>query len=345
MNNKYAIDLRSDTITQPTPAMRAAMADAEVGDDVFGDDPTVKRLEVHVAEMLGKEAALFAPSGTMANQLAVRAHTESGDEILIDANAHIYYYEAGGPAALSGVSCRCLNGVRGIFTAADVEAALRPPDQHFPPTKLVCLENTHNRGGGTIWPLERIREVADIARRQGLAMHLDGARLWNASVATGIAERDYAEHFDSVSVCFSKGLGAPIGSALCGSRDFIQRARRFRKMFGGGMRQVGILAAGALYALEHQRSRLADDHANARALAQGLARLPGIELDPATVQTNIVFFNVKAVHAKELVQRLDLAGVRMLALGPNSIRAVTNLNVTAEAIPKAVEIVDRFMQT
>lgn len=345
MNNKYAIDLRSDTITQPTPAMRAAMADAEVGDDVFGDDPTVKRLEVHVAEMLGKEAALFAPSGTMANQLAVRAHTESGDEILIDANAHIYYYEVGGPAALSGVSCRCLNGVRGIFTAADVEAALRPPDQHFPPTKLVCLENTHNRGGGTIWPLERIREVADIARRQGLAMHLDGARLWNASVATGIAERDYAEHFDSVSVCFSKGLGAPIGSALCGSRDFIQRARRFRKMFGGGMRQVGILAAGALYALEHQRSRLADDHANARALAQGLARLPGIELDPATVQTNIVFFNVKAVHAKELVQRLDLAGVRMLALGPNSIRAVTNLNVTAEAIPKAVEIVGRVMQT
>ena len=345
MNQPCAIDLRSDTVTQPTPAMRAAMADAEVGDDVFGDDPTVKRLEACVADMLGKEAALFAPSGTMANQLAVRAHTESGDEILIDANAHIYYYEAGGPAALSGVSCRCLNGVRGIFTAADVEAALRPSDQHYPPTKLVCLENTHNRGGGTIWPLERIREVAGFARRQGLRMHLDGARLWNASVATGIAERDYAVHFDSVSVCFSKGLGAPIGSVLCGSRDFIQRARRFRKMLGGGMRQVGILAAGALYALEHQRSRLADDHANARALAQGLARLPGIELDPTTVQTNIVFFNVKTVQAKELVQRLDQAGVRMLALGPNSIRAVTNLMVTAEEIPKAVEIVGRIMQT
>lgn len=345
MNEPCAIDLRSDTITQPTPAMRAAMADAEVGDDVFGDDPTVKRLEARVAEMLGKEAALFAPSGTMANQLAVRSHTESGDEILIDANAHIYYYEAGGPATLSGVSCRCLNGVRGIFTATDVEAALRPPDQHYPPTKLVCLENTHNRGGGSIWPLERIREVADIARRQGLAMHLDGARLWNASVATGIAERDYAAHFDSVSVCFSKGLGAPVGSALCGSRAFIQRARRFRKMFGGGMRQVGILAAGALYALEHQRSRLADDHANARALAQGLARLPGIELDPSTIQTNIVFFNVKTMQAKELVQRLDQAGVRMLALGPTSIRAVTNLMVTAEEIPKAVEIVGRVMQT
>ena len=345
MNQPCAIDLRSDTVTQPTPAMRAAMADAEVGDDVFGDDPTVKRLEACVADMLGKEAALFAPSGTMANQLAVRAHTESGDEILIDANAHIYYYEAGGPAALSGVSCRCLNGVRGIFTAADVEAALRPSDQHYPPTKLVCLENTHNRGGGTIWPLERIREVAGFARRQGLRMHLDGARLWNASVATGIAERDYAVHFDSVSVCFSKGLGAPIGSVLCGSRDFIQRARRFRKMLGGGMRQVGILAAGALYALEHQRSRLADDHANARALAQGLARLPGIELDPTTVQTNIVFFNVKTVQAKELVQRLDQAGVRMLALGPASIRAVTNLMVTAEEIPKAVEIVGRIIQT
>jgi threonine aldolase len=295
--------------------------------------------------MLGKEAALFAPSGTMANQLAVRAHTESGDEILIDANAHIYYYEAGGPAALSGVSCRCLNGVHGIFTAADVEVALRPPDQHYPPTKLVCLENTHNRGGGTIWPLERIREVADIARRQGLAMHLDGARLWNASVATGISERDYAAPFDSVSVCFSKGLGAPIGSVLCGSRDFIQRARRFRKMFGGGMRQAGILAAGALYALEHQRSRLADDHANARALAQGLARLPGIELDPATVQTNIVLFAVKTVPAKHLVQRLDQAGVRMLAFGQNSIRAVTNLMVKAEEIPRAVEIVGRVMQT
>jgi threonine aldolase len=209
MNDKCAIDLRSDTITQPTPAMRAAMADAEVGDDTFGDDPTMQRLEACVAEMLGKESALFTPSGTMANQLALRAHTESGDEILVDANAHIYYSEAGGPAALSGVSCRCLAGVHGIFTAKDVETALRPPDQHFPPTKLVCLENTHNRGGGTIWPMERIREVADIARRQGLRMHLDGARLWNASVATGIAERDYAAHFDSVSVCFSKGLVRP----------------------------------------------------------------------------------------------------------------------------------------
>lgn len=331
------IDLRSDTITQPTLAMRAAMAQAEVGDDVFGDDPTVQRLEARVAEVLGKEAAVFVPSGTMANQLAVRTHTEPGDEILVEANAHIYFYEAGGPAALAGVMCRCLPGVRGIFTAADVEAALRPLDQHFPVTKLVCLENTHNRGGGSIWPLERIKEVAAVARQHGLRLHLDGARLWNASAATGISEREYAAHFDSVSVCFSKGLGAPIGSALCGSSVFIQRARRFRKMLGGGMRQAGIIAAGALLALEQHRARLAEDHANARALAQGLASLPGIQLDPATVQTNIVLMRVTGAPVAALVRRLNEAGVRVLATGPDTIRAVTNLMVTREDISVAVE--------
>ena len=337
------IDLRSDTITVPTPAMRQAMASAEVGDDVFGDDPTVLKLEARVAELLGKEAALFTVSGTMANQLALRSHTESGDEILVDANAHIYYYETGGPAALAGVMCRCLPGVRGIFTAADVEAALRPADQHFPPTKLVCIENTHNRGGGSIWPLETIREVAEVSRRHGLRMHLDGARLWNASIATGIAERDYAEHFDSVSVCFSKGLGAPIGSALCGSREFIQRARRFRKMFGGGMRQAGIIAAGALHALEHHRARLAEDHANARTLAEGLSRLPGIELDPATVQTNLVFMRVRKLPAAALAAALEKAGVRVLALGPETIRAVTNMTVTADDIAEAITIATRIL--
>ena len=337
------IDLRSDTITVPTPAMRQAMASAEVGDDVFGDDPTVLKLEARVAELLGKEAALFTVSGTMANQLALRSHTESGDEILVDANAHIYYYETGGPAALAGVMCRCLPGVRGIFTAADVEAALRPADQHFPPTKLVCIENTHNRGGGSIWPLETIREVAEVSRRHGLRMHLDGARLWNASIATGIAERDYAEHFDSVSVCFSKGLGAPIGSALCGSREFIQRARRFRKMFGGGMRQAGIIAAGALHALEHHRARLAEDHANARTLAEGLSRLPGIELDPATVQTNLVFMRVRKLPAAALAAALEKAGVRVLALGPETIRAVTNMTVTAVDIAEAITIATRIL--
>jgi threonine aldolase len=338
------IDLRSDTITQPTPAMREVMARAEVGDDVFGDDPTVARLEARVAEMLGKEAAVFTPSGTMANQLALRAHTEPGDEILVDANAHIYYYESGAPAALAGVMCRCLPGVQGVFTAADVEAVLRPADQHFAPTKLVCIENTHNRGGGSVWPIERIREVAEVSRVRGLRLHLDGARLWNASVATGIPERDYAAHFDSVSVCFSKGLGAPVGSALCGTREFIQRARRFRKMYGGGLRQAGILAAGALHALEHHRARLAEDHANARTLAEGLSRLPGLELDPASVQTNIVLMQVRKTPAPTLVGALDQAGVRVLAVGPDTIRAVTNLMVASENISVALKIFERILR-
>jgi len=323
--------------------MREAMARAEVGDDVFGDDPTVARLEARAAEILGKEAAVFTPSGTMANQLALRAHTEPGDEILIDGNAHIYYYESGAPAALAGVMCRCLPGVCGVFTAADVEAALRPADQHFAPTKLVCVENTHNRGGGNVWPMERIREIAEVSRQRKLRLHLDGARLWNAAVATGIPERDYAEHFDSVSVCFSKGLGAPVGSALCGSREFIQRARRFRKMFGGGMRQAGIIAAGALYALEHHRARLAEDHANARALAEGLSRMPRLELDPATVRTNMVLFRSRTLPAATLAGALDQAGVRVLAVGPDSIRAVTNLMVSSKDISGALERFERIL--
>jgi len=339
-----SIDLRSDTITQPTAAMREAMAQAEVGDDVFGDDPTVLRLEARVAEILGTEAALFTPSGTMANQLAVRVHTAPGDEVLVDANAHIYYYESGAPAALSGVMCHCLAGLRGVFTAADVAAALRPVDQHFAPTKLVCVENTHNRGGGHVWPMEGIREVAAVARLNGLRLHLDGARLWNASVATGIAEGEYAAHFDSVSVCFSKGLGAPVGSALCGPREFVQRARRFRKMLGGGMRQAGIIAAGALYALEHQRARLAEDHANARALAEGLARLPGVELDATLVQTNMVLFRVASLPAAGLAPELDRAGVRVLPVGPDTLRAVTNLMVSAADIPLAVAIIGRTLE-
>jgi threonine aldolase len=337
------IDLRSDTVTKPTPAMREAMARAEVGDDVFGDDPTVKELEAETAALLGKEAALYTPSGTMANQLAIRGHTDPGDEILVEGNAHIYYYESGGPAVLSGVMCRCLSGQRGVFTGADIGAALRPPDQHFPRTRLVCVENTHNRGGGKVWSIGQIEAVGEAARRHGLQMHLDGARLWNASVAAGVSEREYAAHFDTVSVCFSKGLGAPVGSALAGTREFIERVRRFRKMFGGGMRQAGIIAAGALFAVRNHRARLAEDHANARKLAARLASIPALEASPQEVETNMVLFRVRAMPAEVLVRRLQSEGVLVLAVGPDTIRAVTNLMVSSDDIETASEAVTRVL--
>ena len=332
------IDLRSDTITQPTPEMRRAMAEAEVGDDVLGDDPTAKELEAETAEVLGKEAAVFMPSGTMTNEVAIRSHTEPGDEILIAADAHVFWYEAGGPGGLSGVMCRPLPTERGMFTPEAVRDALRPKDYHYAPTRLVCVENTSNRGGGSVWPIDLTADVAAAARGARLATHLDGARLWNASVASGTRERDYAAHFDSVSVCFSKGLGAPIGSALAGNSAFIDRARRFRKMVGGGMRQVGIISAGALYALRHHRGRLADDHANARRLAEGLADLPGIEIAPATVETNIVIFDVTRMSAADLAAKLGEAGVALLAIGRRRLRAVTSLMVDADDVECALRI-------
>ncbi|RME95367.1 MAG: aminotransferase class I/II-fold pyridoxal phosphate-dependent enzyme [Verrucomicrobia bacterium] len=335
------IDLRSDTLTKPTTGMRAAIAAAEVGDDVFGEDPTVQRLEKRVAEILGKEAAMFVPSGSMSNQVAIRTHTQPGDEILVDETAHVALYEAGAPAALSGVMCHYLRGDRGRFTGADVRAAIRPANVHFPPTRLVVVENTSNRGGGSVWTLDQVRDVAQTARELGLRLHMDGARLWNACVATGVSEAEYAAEFDSVSVCFSKGLGAPVGSALAGSAGFIARARRFRKMFGGGMRQAGILAAAALYALEHHRSRLKEDHANAALLARGLAGLPGIHLDPATVETNIVIFDVAGDHAARFVERLETVGVRMLAVGPGRVRAVTHLHISEADIQEALERIRR----
>lgn len=343
-DNLHVIDLRSDTVTKPTAAMREAIANAEVGDDVLGDDPTVKELEFETAALLGKDAGLYTASGTMANQLAIRSQTEPGDEILVEANAHIYYYEAGGPAALSGVMCRCIEGRRGVFAGADLEAALRPPDLHFARARLVCIENTHNRGGGKIWSLEQIQEVAEAARRHGLQLHLDGARLWNAAVATGIPEREYAAAFDTVSVCFSKGLGAPVGSLLAGPKQTIDRARRFRKMFGGGMRQAGVIAAGALYALRHHRARLAQDHDNARRLAAGLARVKGLEVNPDDVETNMVRFRVQVMPARQLVEQLRTRGVLVLPVGPDTIRAVTNLMVSAEDIDVAAAAVSALLK-
>ncbi|MBN2377952.1 MAG: low-specificity L-threonine aldolase [Sedimentisphaerales bacterium] len=333
------IDLRSDTVTRPTPAMRQVIADAEVGDDVLGDDPTVNALEERTAKLLGKEAAVFVPSGSMSNQIAIRCQTEPGDEIVTESQSHCYYYESGGPAALSGVMCQLIAGQRGIFTADDLRASLRPSNMHLPVTKLVCVENTHNRGGGSIWPFEQLLEVTQVAREAGLKLHLDGARIWNASVATGISEKQYAELFDSVSVCFSKGLGAPVGSALAGSADLIARARRFRKMFGGAMRQAGIIAAGALYALENQRSRLIEDHDNAQALAQGLAGLPGIEFDPQNVETNIVSFKVSKMPAAQFAELLYDKELWVLANGPDNIRAVTHLGINSNDIADAVDII------
>lgn len=332
------IDLRSDTVTQPSAQMRRAIAGALVGDDVLGDDPTVCELETKVAEILGKEAAVFMPSGTMTNQVAIRLHTEPGDEIVMEENSHIYFYEGGGPAALSGVMCQLIRGERGLFTADELKAVLRPKNLHFPTTKLLVLENTHNRGGGSIWPLEQLASVAETARDASLRMHLDGARLWNASAATGIAEKDYAQYFDTISVCFSKGLGAPVGSALAGSAEMIDRARRFRKMFGGGMRQAGIIAAGALFGLENNRQLLKTDHANAKRLAEGICGLNGISVDPKTIETNIMFFNTTP-PADQLVEKMQEKDILMLALGTNSIRAVTNLMVTKEMIEETIETI------
>ncbi len=337
------IDLRSDTVTKPTLAMRKAMAEAEVGDDVLGDDPTVKELERYTADLLGKDAAVFVPSGTMANQLAIRCHTQHGDEILLDANSHIYWYEAGAPAALSGVICRTLPGVRGIFTSDDVRAALRPKDIHFPPTRLIAIENTHNRGGGSVWPLGQIQEVCGIAREAGLKTHLDGARLWNASVATGIPESDYVKEFDSVSVCFSKGLGAPVGSALLGTTEFVERARRFRKQFGGGMRQSGIIAAGALYAVKNHRGRLSIDHANAKRFASGLSGIPGIGVSSDMIETNMVYFDTGHRSAVEITGLLKKMNILVSPTGEHTIRAVTNLEVDVDDIIQTIDAVQRIM--
>jgi threonine aldolase len=335
------IDLRSDTVTKPTPGMLAAMNAAAVGDDVFGEDPTVNELERHTAALFGKEAALFVPSGTMSNQIAVRLHCRPQDEILLESTCHIYQWEAGGPAALSGVTCRTLDGRYGKLDVADFDGKVRPDDVHAVRTRLVCLENTHNRGGGTIYPLERVTAIASWARANQLAMHLDGARLWNAIVATGKSAAEWGRCFDTVSVCYSKGLGAPVGSALVGSREAITFARRIRKLFGGGMRQAGFLAAACLYALENHLARLEEDHANAQLIAAAVADVPGLTLVPPRVETNLVWFEVspKLGTAREVADRLAAAGVRVAALGKNVIRAVTHLDVSRQDCLRAAEVI------
>jgi threonine aldolase len=342
---KHLIDLRSDTVTRPTPAMRKAMAEAEVGDDVFGEDPTVNILQEKVANLLGKEAALFVPSGTMANQLSIKSHTQPGDEVIIESSSHPYNFEGGAGAALSGVQFQCLGGVRGVLDASQIEEAIRPVDHHFAVTRLVCLENTHNRGGGSIYPLEKMAEIYRLAKSKGLLVHLDGARFWNASVATGIKPNEYAQWADSVSVCLSKGLGAPIGSLVTGSKPFIDRVHRFRKMFGGGMRQVGIIAAAGIYALDHHLERLKEDHQNAKRLGVGLKEFKGVSIDPRHVETNIVIFDVgnSRMTAAQVAEAMKKEGILIHAFGKTQIRLVTHLDVSAEDIEKALKSFERVL--
>jgi threonine aldolase len=317
--------------------MREAMMSADVGDDVYGEDPTVNRLQEKVAELLGKEAALFVPSGVMANQLALKVHTQPGEEVIVESESHIFNYETAGAAFLSNVQLCTVKGTRGIVIAEQVAQAIRPTVYYNPKTSLVCLENTHNKAGGTIYPLDEIEKIHDLARNRNLALHLDGARLWNASIATGIPPKDYARFFDTVSVCFSKGLGAPVGSALVGTREKIESARKYRKIFGGGMRQVGILAAGAFYALEHNMNRLQEDHEKAKWLAKDLSSLPGMHLDLHTVETNIIIFSVsgRKESSEELLSKLKSHGVLISDMGISTLRAVTHLDVSMEQIKKA----------
>ena len=341
------IDLRSDTVTKPTAGMRQAMAYAEVGDDVYGEDPTVNRLEAMAAELLGKEAGLFVPTGVMGNQLCLRLHTNPGDEVLIESSAHIIRYEGGSASSMSGVQLCCVSGTRGLLSPEAVEVAIRRPDLHTPPTTLLCLEQTHNVGGGSVYPLETMQQISGIARQHGLALHLDGARLFHAVVKTGVPAAEYATVFDTVSFCLSKGLGAPVGSIIVSNTERIQKLRRLRKVFGGGMRQVGILAAAGIYALEHHVTRLAEDHEHAQYLATLLQAIPSIEVDVDAIETNIVLFQV--LHSSKSTDAILAdcreAGVLLNAVGDRAFRLVTHLDVSREDIAAAGEVFARVLAT
>lgn len=338
------IDLRSDTVTRPTSAMRQVMAAAEVGDAVIDIDPTTNELEERTAALLGKEAALFMPSGSMTNQIGIRVHCQPGDELLCDYNAHVYVYEQGAFAQLSGLVAHTVHGRDGILDVDQLRSCVRGGDDHSVRTRLVCLENTHNRGGGRIYPLDKIEAIGEWARKQQLKMHLDGARLWNAVAATGIPEKTWADSFDSVSVCFSKGLGAPVGSCLAGSADFIRKAKRARKLFGGGMRQSGILAAAALYALEHHRDRLVEDHRHARQLAAAVEKCDGLKLVPESIDTNIVIFSIdpRLGTAAEFIDKLQACDIHAMATSSQNVRMVTHLDISSAQIDEACDSICRL---
>jgi threonine aldolase len=337
------IDLRSDTVTRPTVGMREAMFQAEVGDDVIDVDPTLDALQRRTAEMLGKQAAIFMPSGTMTNQIALRVHCKPGDEFLCDSDCHIYNYEQGAFAQLSGLVAKTIQGVRGVLTLDDLENSVRPVNEHMVQTRLLCLENTHNRGSGKLQPQDQVVRVCDWAHESGLQTHLDGARLFNASVATGLSLKELAAPFDSVSVCFSKGLGAPLGSCLAGTYEFVSKARRARKLFGGGMRQVGVVASAAIYALDHHIERLAIDHEHARLLAQAVGEFDFLSVMGGEPETNILIFHVSRAWgtAQSFATELEKHGVRVMAFSPIAIRMVTHLDVSTDQIHRACEAIRR----
>ncbi|HEV3300736.1 MAG TPA: low-specificity L-threonine aldolase [Planctomycetaceae bacterium] len=347
MSSRPIYDLRSDTVTKPSPAMRQAMANAEVGDDMSAEDPTVNRLEKRCAELFGKEAAVFACTATQANQMAVRVHCQPGDELLIHETGHIANFEAGGPAALSGVSCRTLPGERGLLDVAQLKGNVRADDQHLVQTRLVCVENTANMGGGHAWPIEQLARVASWARELGLKVHMDGARLFNATVARGYSPKELGRHVDTIAICFSKGLGCPMGAILVGSTEEIRKARRARKMLGGALRQAGIVAAAAEYALEHNVERLAEDHANARQLAAMIAKIRGLRINVDAVETNLVFFDVDPAlgFASQLANALESRGVLIHDSGPQRLRACTHLDVRREDIPEVGRILAECVES
>lgn len=347
MQPKRMIDLFSDTKTRPTEAMRRFMMSAEVGDEQKNEDPTVRAVCERVADLLGKESAVFLPSGTMCNEIALAVHCRRGEEVICERTSHLIHFEAGGPAALAGVMMRAIDGRNGQFGADQLKAAIRAESRYAPRSRLVCIEQTANLAGGRIWPLETIREVMTLARQSGLTGHLDGARLLNAVTATGISARSYAAPFDSAWIDFTKGLGAPVGAVLAGSKDFIKEAWRLKQMWGGAMRQAGIIAAAGLYALDHHVDRLGEDHENAQALARGLAGLPGITLNPEDVETNIIFFDVTAtgLTARQVMEAARKKGVEIGAFGESTIRVVTHLDVRREDIATAVEVFASIFDT
>lgn len=332
------IDLRSDTVTKPSKEMLEAMLSAKLGDDVYGEDETVNHLQLKCAELSGKEDALFVPTGVMANQLCIKSHTQSADEIIVESESHILNYETGSPAVISNVQLLAVRGDKGIMTADEIKKYVRTSEYYFPVTKLICLENTHNRAGGVIQPVDVLESISNFAIDSRIKLHLDGARIFNASVETGISLRDYSKFFDSISFCFSKGLGCPVGSIICGDKEFIGRARKWRKILGGGMRQAGILAAAAIYALDNNVSRLKSDHKKAKFFADELKGIDGISIDADSVQTNIVIFSSAAISKNDLIKALKAKGLLISSGSYESLRAVFHLDVNDDDAAKAAEI-------